>query len=63
MSDSPEMTALELAGYLRRISLTESIPELQALAREIERRFEDDEATPRLRKLIAVKVEGLARTN
>ncbi len=63
MSDSPEMTPLEMAGYLGRIQLTESIPELQALAREIESRFEHDEATPRLRKLIAIKVDRLALRN
>ena len=63
MTHSTGMTNVQMAGYLRRISLTKTIPVLQALSREIERRFSLDEATPRLMKVIAIRVERLVRMN
>ena len=63
MSDSPEMTNVATAGYIRRILLAKSIAEFRALSREIERRFPLDEATPRLVKVIAIKVKRLVQMN
>jgi len=60
MPTHPEMSAPILGRYLRRIRLTRSASALRALAAEIERRFPDDEATPRLLGLIAVKAARLA---
>lgn len=55
----PEMSAPTLALYLRRIRLTRSVPVLHAMAVEIERRFPNDEATPRLIGVIAIKAARL----
>lgn len=61
--DGPEMSALALAHYLRRIPRTNSLPALSHLAREIVERFPEDEATPRLTSVIAGKVARLTRGN
>ena len=63
MPNSFGMTNVQMARYLRRISLTKTAPGLQALSREIERRFPLDEATPRLVKVIAIKVKRLVQMN
>lgn len=63
MPTYPEMSAQMLAVYLRRIRLTRRVPALQALAREIALRFPDDEATPRLLGVIAVKANRIAGSN
>ncbi len=59
----PEMSAPELAVYLRRIRLTHSVADLQALTREIERVFPTDEATPRLMAMIGLKAAQLTKSN
>ena len=58
-----EMSAPMLARYVRRIRLTRRVPALSALARETERRFPDDEATPRLLGVIATKTTRIAVSN
>lgn len=57
------MTALALAGYLRRIRETHGIPLLRAIAYEIEAREPDDVATLPLLKVIGLKVVRIERTN
>ena len=63
MPPSPEMSAPTLGRYLGRIQLTHAVSALHALAREIERRFPEDEATARLLGVIALKLERLALAN
>ena len=56
-------SATMLAMYLRRIGITRSVSALNALADEIERAYPNDEATPRLLGVIAVKAAQLAGAN
>jgi len=44
----PELSAAQLARYLRRSGLKRSAPAVHALGAEINRKFPADEATPRL---------------
>jgi hypothetical protein len=57
------MSALEAAHYLRLIPRTISPPALTELACEIRDRFPDDEMTPRLVGVIAVRIKRLTRAN
>lgn len=59
----PAMSALEAAHYLRLIPRTISPPALTELACEIRDRFPDDEMTPRLVGVIAVRIKRLTRAN
>ena len=63
MPTDPEMSAPTLGIFLRRIRLTRSIPALHDLADEIELRFPEDEATSRLRGVIASKAKRPAEAN
>lgn len=58
-----DVTSLDLAGYLRAIRLTHSVPRLRAIAAEIEARSPDDEATLPLLKMIGLKVVRIERSN
>ena len=58
-----EMSATELAAYLRRIRHTRSVPMLHALADELRRDYPTDEATPRLFGVIVAKANRLAGAN
>jgi hypothetical protein len=56
------MDAPGLAGYLRRIRLTDDIQRLRAIASDLERDEVDDEATISLLRMIALKVVRIERT-
>lgn len=57
------MTSIALAGYLVRIRWTDGIPQLRAIAAELERDDPNDEATTPLLRMIALKVVRIERTN
>jgi len=57
------MTSLQLAHYLRRIRTTYAVPQLRAIAAELEGDEPDDEATAPLLRAIALKVVRIERTN
>lgn len=63
MSNSPEMPTTVFVSYLHRTQRTYSVAELHDIARELGRRFEYDEATPVLQRLIAAKMHRLEQTN
>ena len=58
-----EMNAVELAAYLRRIRMADTVPELQALRREVGDAFPNDEATGRIDQMIVAKTDRLAKAN
>jgi len=52
-----------LAQYLHCIRFTNAIPVLLTLVRDIAARYPDDDATPRLLRVIALKVVRRQREN
>jgi hypothetical protein len=48
-----------LAGFLRRIRLTDTITALRNLAGEIKAQYPEDEATPRLKGVVEAKAARL----
>ena len=63
LDDFVEGRAIERQRCVRRIRLTQSLPALQALAREVVSAYPDDEATPRITAMIRVKTARIAKSN
>jgi hypothetical protein len=55
------MPALKLAHYVPHIPRIRFCPALEQLVREVDPRYQGDEATPRLNALLAANVERLVR--